>query len=97
MKKKAIVIGATGLIGEIVVKNLLEHNAYEKVIIIVRRSTGIQHAKLEEVINDFSNILEDFKDLEGDELFCCIGTTIKKAGSKEAFEKADKRVDFSIL
>ncbi len=89
MKKKAIVIGATGLIGEILVQNLLKNNAYQKVIVVVRRSIGIQHAKLEEKINDYANVLEDLKSLQGDELFCCIGTTIKKAGSKEAFEKVD--------
>ena len=82
--KKAIVIGATGLVGNQVLKQLLQDNDYSEVKIFVRRSTGISHDKLIECIIDF-NQLSDVKDqITGDVLFSCLGTTLKQAGSKAA-------------
>jgi uncharacterized protein YbjT (DUF2867 family) len=88
-KKTALVFGATGLIGSHLVNFLLIHGAYENVITFGRRSIEIDHPKLEHHIIDFDNP-DEFKDLIiGDDLFCCLGTTMAKAGSKEAFFKVD--------
>ncbi|MCP4521720.1 MAG: NAD-dependent epimerase/dehydratase family protein [Cytophagales bacterium] len=89
MNKTAIIFGATGLIGGELVKKLLEDNRYNKVILIQRRSLGLNHDKLEEKLIDFNNLEKETESLRGDEIFCCLGTTIKKAGSEEAFEKID--------
>ena len=68
---------------------LLDSNDYLKVITFVKRDTGIKHPKLTQHIIDFDKP-ETYKDLVvGDDFFCTIGTTIKKAGSKEAFRKVD--------
>ena len=83
MNKTAIVIGATGLVGSEVVDLLLEDDRYSKVKVFHRRSTGIQHPKLEEHIIDFDNISEWKHLVTGDELYSALGTTIKKAGSQE--------------
>ena len=80
---KAIIIGATGATGELLVDELLRGTAYTTVTIFVRRPTGKQNPKLVEHVVDFSKI-DSYKDLiVGDVLFSCLGTTLKAAGSKE--------------
>lgn len=88
-QKTAIVAGASGLIGRSVTQNLLDSNQYAKVIAFVRKPLGISHEKYSELNIDFDQ-LEDMEDFpKADDIFCCLGTTIKKAGSKEAFYKVD--------
>ena len=89
VKKTALVVGATGLVGGNLVNVLLKAPEYEKVIVWVRKSTGIKNKKLQEKIINFE-LLDTYK-LEDtvNHIFCCLGTTIKKAKSKEAFKKVD--------
>lgn len=89
MKKTAIVIGATGLIGNELLKLLLNDDDFQKVNVFVRRPLQISHEKLTEYVVDFNGIEDHLTEIKGDVLFCCIGTTIRKAGSKEAFFKVD--------
>ncbi|MFD1030022.1 oxidoreductase [Metaplanococcus flavidus] len=94
-EKSALIAGATGLTGNELVKILLDHHAYTKIRIFVRRPLDIEHPKLEQVKVDF-NRLDDYKEyFEVDDVFCCLGTTIKKAGSKNAFRKVD--YEFSTM
>lgn len=87
--KKALLAGATGLVGSHLLTLLLNDPYYAEVIIPVRRKTGINNPKLTEIIIDFDK-LDSYKDLlKADDIFCCLGTTIKKAGSQEAFRKVD--------
>lgn len=87
--KTALIIGSTGLIGSHLLELLLESREYEKVITFVKRDSGIQHPKLAQHIIDFDKP-ETYKELVvGDDFFCTIGTTIKNAGSKDAFRKVD--------
>lgn len=87
--KTALIIGSTGLIGSQLLNLLLDSNDYLKVITFVKRDTGIKHPKLTQHIIDFDKP-ETYKELVvGDDFFCTIGTTIKKAGSKKAFRKVD--------
>lgn len=86
---KALVIGATGATGELLVEALLADNDYTTVTIFVRKTTGKQNPKLTEHIINFSNI-DTYKQLVvGDVLFSCLGTTLKAAGSKENQSKID--------
>lgn len=96
MEKTAIVFGASGLIGELLVHKLLIDNRYQKIILIVRKSTNLKHEKLEEKIIDFNSFIENISSIQADEIYCCIGTTIKKAGSKEAFEAVDLEIPTKI-
>ncbi|MDP4185619.1 MAG: NAD(P)H-binding protein [Bacteroidota bacterium] len=85
---KALLVGASGLIGGQLLELLLNDEYYSEVEIWLRKPTGISHPKLRERIIDFSTIT-DIPSVEIDHLFCCIGTTIKKAGTQDAFRKVD--------
>ncbi len=87
--KTALIIGSTGLIGSKLLHLLLESPNYDKVITFVKRDSGIMHPKLTQHLIDFDKP-ETYKELVvGDDFFCTIGTTIKKAGSQKAFRKVD--------
>ena len=86
---KALVIGATGSTGELLVDELLADAAYTSVTVFVRRATGKRHPKLTEQIIDFSNIYSHKDLIVGDVFFSCLGTTLKAAGSKENQTKID--------
>ena len=84
--KKALVIGGTGLIGRQLIDLLLADERYS-VIALVRKPLAITHEKLLQVAFNFDN--PDKQEVAADEIFCCMGTTIKAAGSKPAFYKVD--------
>jgi uncharacterized protein YbjT (DUF2867 family) len=86
-KRTALVLGATGLVGTIVVEKLLLSDKYNKIRVLTRKPLAIQHLNLETIIFDFDNT--DSNLVQADDVFCCLGTTIKKAGSKESFYKVD--------
>lgn len=88
--RTAVVLGATGLVGMECVKRLLAHPSYAKVRVLVRRPLPLSHPKLEQHVVDFDRLEDSASEwLRGDAVFCCLGTTIKKAGSQEAFRKVD--------
>ncbi|MBE8728256.1 NAD(P)H-binding protein [Flavobacterium hungaricum] len=86
---KAIVIGATGSTGKHLVDTLLDDKDYETVVILVRKTTAINHPKLIEVITDFSDLGALRDSIKGDVAFSCLGTTLADAGSKEKQWKID--------
>jgi uncharacterized protein YbjT (DUF2867 family) len=87
--KKAILIGASGLTGQSLLNQLLQDEQFDTVVIFLRKELNITHKKLTQLCIDF-NQLDTYKDLiKGDVVFCCLGTTIKIAGSQEAFKKVD--------
>ena len=94
--KNAIIIGATGLVGSQLTNRLLSDNRYNLVKIFVRKSTGINHPKLEEHVVDFDKFKTWRHEIFGDELFSAMGTKIKKAGSKEAQYKIDFTYQFEF-
>jgi uncharacterized protein YbjT (DUF2867 family) len=87
--KKALVIGATGLVGGQLLQLLLRSDEYEKVISVSRHSIEIIDNKLEEKIIDFEQIDKHEDLFEVDTIFCTLGTTMKKAKTKEQFVKVD--------
>ncbi len=92
--KTALLIGASGLIGGHLLSILLASNQYCKVIIWVRNSIHLEHPKLVERIVNFDHLPSIEETLSIDDVFCCLGTTIKKAKTKEAFKKVD--VDYPL-
>jgi uncharacterized protein YbjT (DUF2867 family) len=88
-KRTAVLYGATGLIGKQLVRYLLESPEYSRVTAVVRRPLHLRHPNLQEVVADFDQ-LEKYSDLmAGDDIFCCLGTTMRKAKTKEAFRRVD--------
>ena len=85
----ALVIGATGLVGRHLVKRLLQDDRFGKVIVFVRRTTGLADSKLEEHIIDFEKPEQWQHLVKGDVLFSSLGTTRGKAGSKAAQRRVD--------
>jgi len=92
--KSALLVGASGLVGSELLNCLLGASEYEKVIIIVRKPLGIKHAKVEEAVIDFDDLAGNKDLFKVNDVFCCLGTTIKKAKSQEAFKKVD--VDYPL-
>ncbi|WP_405154996.1 oxidoreductase [Paenibacillus sp. FSL K6-0108] len=89
-ERQALVIGATGLVGGLLVRSLLQNPAYGRVRVLVRRPLKWEHPKLEQHVVDWEQLTEHkdlFRDI--DDLYCCLGTTIKKAGSQEKFRQVD--------
>ncbi|MFN3918178.1 MAG: NAD-dependent epimerase/dehydratase family protein [Flavobacteriales bacterium] len=90
--KKIGIIGASGLTGGYLLETLTESNETIEIISLTRKKMSINLSKTIEILTNFSEKEIENMTLEFDVLFCCIGTTIKKAGSKKEF----KRVDFGI-
>ena len=94
----AIVLGATGLVGRYLVNLLLQDSRYSEVTCLVRRP--LQKADFRDPQNKLRPVVVDFEQLQDyqgyfsvDHVFCCLGTTLKQAGSKQAF----RRVDFEFV
>jgi uncharacterized protein YbjT (DUF2867 family) len=89
LPKKAVIAGATGLIGRELVHLLLHDIHYDEVFILVRTMTPLDHPKLTQVVTDFNNLEEIAVYLNHADVFCTLGTTIKIAKTQEAFRKVD--------
>lgn len=89
MAYTALLAGATGLTGGHCLRLLLDDPEFETVKVLTRRPLGMEAHKLVEIVVDFDQ-LEDYRlQMEATHVFCALGTTIAKAGSKEAFKKVD--------
>ncbi|NQW28358.1 MAG: NAD(P)H-binding protein [Flammeovirgaceae bacterium] len=91
LKKSALVIGATGMVGKELVKQLQASNHYHTIIIVVRRQQPMEaDSRIKFVqVEDFDHLATHAEDLRANHIYCCLGSTIKKAGSKKSFEKID--------
>lgn len=87
--RSALIAGASGLTGNYVMRALLRDDTYQKVTALVRRKIDYQHKQLQQEVVDFKHLSEMTHLFEVDDVFCCLGTTIKQAGSKEKFIKVD--------
>ena len=96
MAKSALLIGATGLVGGFVLQQILQDDYYDKVIVLTRKPLNNQHPKLKEVVVDFNKLDDYAADIKADIIFSCLGTTIKVAGSQEAFKKVDFEYPYKV-
>lgn len=96
MSKTAIIIGSSGLVGGHLLQLLSKDSSYEKIIAIVRKQPLVQYEKVEFIVHNFQHLTELEPLLKGDSLFICIGSTIAKAGSKEAFSYVDFEIPVNI-
>ena len=88
-QRTALLVGATGLVGGHCLQYLLQAEEYEKLIILVRRPLLMDHPKLEEHVVDFDKLDQHAHIMRANDVFCCLGTTIKAAGSQQEFKKVD--------
>ena len=93
MSRTAIVAGATGLVGEALLRQLSAQRDYTQIRVLGRRPPKHESGSIKFVFTDFSNLDTLSADLAVDEVYCCLGTTQRKAGSAAAFE----RVDFHMV
>ena len=90
MNRTAIVVGSNGLVGSELLKILLESDYYRTVVSLARKYLEIKNDKLVQYIIEDYNQLDEYEELiAADDIYCCLGSTMKKAGSKEAFRKVD--------
>jgi len=87
--RSALVLGATGLVGGHCLELLLGDPAWSRVAVLARRPSGRTHPRLTEVVADFERLEAHAEAFAVDAVFCCLGTTIRKAGSQEAFLRVD--------
>ncbi len=96
----AVVLGGTGLVGSLLIQELSKTEEYERIFLISRRNIDSKSNKISTIlIKDLNEIYSLKLKLNEPVFFCCIGSTIKKAGSKDAFRKVDYQavVDFAEL
>lgn len=92
-QRKVLLAGATGLVGGFVLKTLLSDATVEKVYVLSRRAMNIVHQKIQTHVVDFTRLPK----LPGvDEVYLCLGTTIKVAGSQSAFRAVDFEANLSV-
>lgn len=90
MQKSAVVFGATGLVGKELIAELSGNNDFERIVAVVRKQLNLTDPRLKQIrLPDFSGLMDLKEELKAGVYFCCIGTTIKTAGSKEAFTRID--------
>lgn len=87
--RTALLLGATGLVGGHLLRFLLQDSDTTKVTVLTRKPLGVESPKLVEQIVDFDRPESYRAHVAADDVFCCLGTTIKTAGSQEAFRKVD--------
>ena len=85
----AWVAGGSGLVGGVLLRQLLEDEHFSKVVSAGRRTLALQHPKLAQVVVDFSSPSAFEALAPPDAAYACLGSTIKKAGSREAFRRVD--------
>ena len=89
MKKKAIILGATGLTGSHLLELLLNDPNYDVVKVFTRKKLSIAHPKLEEHIIDLLKLSDYATQFTADVVFCCIGTTKAKTPNKDIYRAID--------
>ena len=89
MTRKALLLGATGLVGNACLESLLASNEYDLVRVLSRRELDLEHPKLDCRVVDLDDMEACAEQFQVDDVFCCLGTTMKKAGSRQAFRHVD--------
>lgn len=87
--RTALIAGAGGLVGAALLEELLAAPAYGRVVALVRQPLLVTHPKLEQQVVDFGRLAEGEPARPADDVYCCLGTTIRKAGSQAAFRRVD--------
>lgn len=86
---KAIIFGATGLVGSYLTDSISYHPQFEEITLAVRKPLLDLPSHVQQVVVDFEHLSASLQGVDADVVFCCLGTTIAKAKTKENFQKVD--------
>lgn len=92
----ALVFGASGLVGSNLIELLAKDMSYQGIKVFVRKPINFESGRIQQHIIDFSKPEEYHPLIQGDDLFICLGTTIRKAGSVRKVEETDRDLPVSI-
>jgi|SRR6185437_9935431 len=95
MQYKAVIAGASGLIGGLLLDILLQSSEYDTVVILVRNELPIKNKKLTQLVVDFECLQQHAGDIDGHAIFCCLGSTRKKTPDLAVYRKIDH--DYPLL
>ena len=87
--KKAILFGASGFIGSCLLRDLLDNEDYEQVSVVVRKTLGLNHPKLKELIGDYHTLHLLKGKIDADEIFITLGTTREKTPDRDQYYQID--------
>jgi uncharacterized protein YbjT (DUF2867 family) len=87
--KTALLAGSTGLIGGQLLELLLGDNRYARVTAISRKPLDASHPKLRNIVAGVTSLEQHKEQLAADDVFCCLGTTMRQAKTKDAFRQVD--------
>jgi len=93
--KKAILFGASGFVGGYLLRDLLQSDNYEEVIVVVRKPLQILHPKLKTIIADYETLPQHQNELTADDVFIALGTTKKKTPDEKIYYQIDH--DYPVL
>ena len=96
MSKKAILIGATGLIGHNLLTKLLTNENYREVLVISRTALKINRPKLKVLVANFDELANYAPEINGDAVFCCLGTTVKQTPDLNQYRKIDYQYPLDV-
>jgi uncharacterized protein YbjT (DUF2867 family) len=89
MSNKAVIAGASGLIGSKLLNILLREPYYDEVLILVRKELPVSDKKLVQLMIDFDGLDHHAAAITGHAVFCCLGSTIKKTPDLAMYRKID--------
>lgn len=89
MSYKAVIIGASGLIGRSLVNQLLASKDYTEVTSLARKKVPIHSSKLKQIIIDFDHLEDYQEEINGRAIFCCLGSTRNKTPDLAEYHKID--------
>lgn len=87
--RTALLAGSTGLIGKQLLQILLDSDRYDVVKALTRTQLDITHPKLVVIKVDYARLEDSRSQLQADDVFCCLGTTMAKAKTKKKFREID--------
>lgn len=96
MSKTALIAGGTGLVGRHLVDLLVEAKEFDEVKVLVRKGSTHQFKGVSILEVDYDHLSDYKNQLRAEALFCCLGTTMKKAGSKEQFQRVDLTYPYEL-
>jgi len=89
--RRALLLGATGLTGSHLLSRLIADHRYRRIHVLSRRSLPMRDDRLYTHVVDFDHIAPQHEAFRVDDVYCCLGTTIRQAGSRERFQQVDYR------